>query len=72
MMRLYEFELTSGEEARTKRLKDNAKNAKDRAKQLSAQADVSANQLKAKKAKLKAAAVAKPVPAMPGKPGWEH
>lgn len=71
-MRLCEFESTSGEEARAKRLKDNAKNAKDRANQLSAQADVSANQAKVKKAKIKAAAVAKPVPTMTGKPGWEH
>ena len=71
-MRLFEFDLTTGEEARAKRLKDNAKTAKDRAKQLSAQADITSNQLKAKKAKIKAAAVAKPVPAMPGKPDWGH
>lgn len=71
-MRLFEFDSTNSDEVRVKRMKDNAKNAKDRAKQLSAQADISANQVKAKKAKLKAAAVAKPVPVMQGRPGWEH
>jgi len=71
-MRLYEFEPTSSEEARAKRLKDNAKTAKERANQMSAQADVTMNQAKAKKAKLKAAAAAKPAPTMTGKPGWEH
>jgi hypothetical protein len=68
-MRLFEFDGTTGEEARIQRLKDNAKQARDRAKQLGAQADVSAGQLKAKKAKRQAAAATMPAPAMQGKPG---
>jgi len=43
-----------------------------RAKQLSAQVNISANHAKAKKAKIGADALAKPVPVMSGLPGWEH
>jgi len=71
-MRLYEFEPSSNDDARVKRLKDNADQARDKAKQLSAPASISANQVRAKKAKIKAAAVATPVPATVGKPGWEN
>jgi len=71
-MRLYEFEPSSNEDARVKRLKDNAAQAKEKAKQLSAQASISANQVKAKKATIKAAAVATPVPTAVDRPGWEH
>lgn len=71
-MRLCEFEPSSNDDARIKRLKNSAKQVRDKAKQLSAQASISANQAKAKKAKIKAAAVAKPVPTAAGKPGWEH
>ena len=71
-MRLYEFEQPSSEEARAQRLKDTAKNTRDKANQLSAQAKVCSNQVKVKQAKVKAAAAAKPVPAMTGRPGWER
>lgn len=45
-MRLEEIEQPSAEESRVNRLKDNAKVARDKAKQLSAQAKASASQLK--------------------------
>ena len=44
-MRLEEIQASSAAEQRVKRLKDNAKAAKNRAKQLNAQADASADQL---------------------------
>ena len=47
-MRLDEIEQGTAEEQRVKRLKDTAKVAKDKAKQLSTQANVSADQLKMK------------------------
>jgi hypothetical protein len=71
-MRLYEFESSCNDDARVKRLKDNAEQARDKAKQLSAQASISANQVKAKKAKIKAVAVTKPVLTAVGAPGWDH
>lgn len=45
-MRLEEIEQPSAEESRVNRLKDNAKVARDKATQLSAQAKASASQLK--------------------------
>lgn len=71
-MRLFEFDGTTGEEARVQRLKDTAKQARDRAKQLGAKAELSAGQLKAKKAKLKATAATMPTPPMQGVPGWNR
>jgi len=50
-MRLEEFEQPSAEEGRVKRLKDNAKVARDKATQLGAQAKASADQLKARQSK---------------------
>lgn len=53
MMRLAEIEQPSAEQSRVDRMKDSAKKAKDRAKQLDAQADLSANQLKARQSQQK-------------------
>jgi len=50
-MRLKEFEQSTAAEQRVQRMKDNAKAAKDRAKQLTTQANVSADQLKLQKSR---------------------
>lgn len=50
-MRLDEIKQASAEERRVARLKDNAKVAKDKAKQLTTQAKVSADQLKMQKSR---------------------
>jgi hypothetical protein len=50
-MRLDEIEQASAEEQRVARLKDNAKNAREKATQLSKQAKVSADQLKMQKSR---------------------
>lgn len=70
-MKIFEVESTSAEEQHVKRLKDNAKNARVRAKQMDAQAKLSAAQLRAKNAKVQAAA-ASTLPKLPalGKPSW--
>ena len=48
-MRLKEFEQSTAAEQRVDRMKDNAKTAKDKAKQMTTQANVSADQLKLQK-----------------------
>ena len=58
-MRLDEIEAGSAAEQRVKRLQDNAKSAKDRAKQLKAQADTGAEQLKMKQSREKLAQIKK-------------
>lgn len=58
-MRLDEIEQASAEEQRVKRLKDNAKAAKDKAKQLTTQANVSADQLKMQQSRQKLAPIHK-------------
>jgi len=50
-MRLDEIEHSAAAEQRVQRMKDNAKAAKDRAKQLTTQANVSADQLKLQKSR---------------------
>jgi hypothetical protein len=52
-MRLDEIKQPSAEEQRVKRLKDNAKAAKDKATQLTTQANVSSDQLKMQKSREK-------------------
>jgi hypothetical protein len=50
-MRLDEIEQGTAEEQRVKRLKDTAKVAKDKARELTTQANLSADQLKMKKSR---------------------
>ena len=50
-MRLDEIEQNTAAEQRVQRMKDNAKTAKDKAKQLTTQANVSADQLKLQKSR---------------------
>ncbi|MGC1176348.1 hypothetical protein [Polaromonas sp.] len=52
-MKLKEIEQASAEEQRVKRLKDNAKQARERARQLGAQATASADQLKMQQSRQK-------------------
>ena len=56
-MRLDEIQPSSAAVQRVKRRKDNAKSAKDRAKQLKAQADTGAERLKMQKSREKLAQV---------------
>ena len=50
-MRLEEIEQSTAAEQRVQRMKDNARTAKDKAKQLTTQANVSADQLKLQKSR---------------------
>ncbi len=52
-MKIAEFDQTSAAESRVDRLKDNAKVARDKAKQMSAAAKASADQLKATQSRQK-------------------
>ena len=58
-MRLDEIEPASAAEQRVDRLKDNAKSAKDRAKQLTAQAETGAEQLHMQQSRAKLAQIKK-------------
>jgi len=58
-MRLEEIKVSSAAEQRVKRLKDNAKSAKDGAKQVQAQAETGAEQLKIQQSREKLAQIKK-------------
>ncbi len=58
-MRLDEIEVSSAAEQRVGRLKDNAKSAKDRAKQLTSQAETGAEQLKIQQSREKISKIRK-------------
>ena len=63
-MRLEEFDQSSAAESRVDRLKDNAKLARDKAKQMSAAAKASADQLKATQSRQKLSQPKAPASAM--------
>jgi len=59
-MRLNEIEQNTAAEQRVERMKDNAKTAKDKAKQLTTQANLSADQLKLQKSREQVTKATKP------------
>ena len=67
-MRLDEIEQSTAAEQRVDRMKDNAKAAKDKAKQLTTQANVSADQLKLQKSREQVAKATTPSTATMIKP----